>query len=504
MRYVGVVRLSNRTEETTSPERQREIITRWAESHDHEIIGWAVDLGISASVSPWERPELGEWLRRPGDYDGLVAWRVDRLARRVLHFAGLIDWCQEHGKDLASATEPFDLSTQLGRMFAQMVAMLAEGELEAIRERVSDAHAYLRKAGRWGGGVTPYGYMPVKRPDGKGWEFAEDPDVAPILREIVSRVLNKEPYLTIARDLNERGVPAPKDHARIRNGKAPKGVLWHTTTVRTMITSEALLGRVTYEGKVIRDPEGMPVQRGPALVDRATWDLLQARAKERNKPHKRRVTGASLLLHVAYCTDCGEPLYQATSVKRGQPYAYYRCPTGMRYGERQVTARADQLDEAVTQEFLAAVGSLPVMRREEDPGEDYSEELAQVDAAMRELREDRAAGLYRGERGSAEYRQMYARLESRRERLEALPSRPPTIRLVPTGETYSDKWADSDTAARRRMLLDAGVRADVSPAVGRHLRKLDPARVRVRIGFNVDVMRDEAIVEMEEAGVLSS
>jgi hypothetical protein len=50
MRAVGVIRLSELTAPTTSPARQREIITASAFRRGDEIAGWAEDLNVSATV----------------------------------------------------------------------------------------------------------------------------------------------------------------------------------------------------------------------------------------------------------------------------------------------------------------------------------------------------------------------------------------------------------------------------------------------------------------------
>ena len=70
----GVVRLSRETEEPTSPARQKRIITSAAEARGATIAGWAEDLGVSASVDPWDRPALGAWLHGDnGQFDGFIA-----------------------------------------------------------------------------------------------------------------------------------------------------------------------------------------------------------------------------------------------------------------------------------------------------------------------------------------------------------------------------------------------------------------------------------------------
>lgn len=59
MRLLAVVRLSDLTDETTSPERQRSKIDTYARLHEHEVVGVAEDLDVSGSISPFERPKLG-------------------------------------------------------------------------------------------------------------------------------------------------------------------------------------------------------------------------------------------------------------------------------------------------------------------------------------------------------------------------------------------------------------------------------------------------------------
>lgn len=58
MRVLGRTRISRSTLESTSIERQREIITSWAETNDHEIVGWAEDVDVSGAVDPFEAPAL--------------------------------------------------------------------------------------------------------------------------------------------------------------------------------------------------------------------------------------------------------------------------------------------------------------------------------------------------------------------------------------------------------------------------------------------------------------
>ncbi len=58
--YLGRVRLSVHTDESTSVERQREKnIEQWATMHGHRIVGWAEDIDVSGKVSPFDTPQFG-------------------------------------------------------------------------------------------------------------------------------------------------------------------------------------------------------------------------------------------------------------------------------------------------------------------------------------------------------------------------------------------------------------------------------------------------------------
>ena len=135
----------------------------------------AEDLDVSAgSTSPFDRPQLGDWLtNRLGEFDVLVFFRADRIVRRLLDLADLIRWGRDHSVTLVSATESyFDLSTDFGDIIALLVAKVAEMELSAISERNSSALRHNLKAGKYRGGIPPWGYLPD---DSTGeWRLVQD------------------------------------------------------------------------------------------------------------------------------------------------------------------------------------------------------------------------------------------------------------------------------------------------------------------------------------------
>lgn len=221
MRLLSVIRLSDLTDETTSPERQRTKNAQYATLHDHEITREAEDLDVSGIVSPFKRKGLGPYLNDPaliGDWDAVIVTRIDRLTRSLFDFLELWKWMQEHGKSLICIDPPLDMTTATGRAFAQVLMTFAEFERETIAARVKDAYDKLRAAGQYTGGQVPFGYMPVKL-DGKGWGFEPDPEYGPVVAEMVRRYLAFQSLNVIARSLNDSGVPTSRDVVRLRNGK---------------------------------------------------------------------------------------------------------------------------------------------------------------------------------------------------------------------------------------------------------------------------------------------
>ena len=467
------------SDDTTSPQRQRLEITARAAARGSEIIGWAEDLDVSASkVHPMKRPELARWLARPAEFDELIFWRLDRLVRRVFpDFADMIKWSQEHDVALVSATEHLDFGGPLGQLMAMAVGTFAQLEAQAISQRVTGTQAYLRTDGRWAGGAAPYGYQPVKRAGGKGWELTDDPGTAELLREAIRRVLAGEAVNAITADFNRRAIPSPRDVLRARRqrsgkaGKPVQGDPWRRTALYGMLRSPVMLGQAVHGGKPVTGDDGMPVTRGPALITQEEFDRLQLALTSATRAQTRTQT-PSLLLGVAFCGSCGgpdsewvpEPLYRSERygrAGRSKLYGYYLCRASGRrveYGD-QCSARsipAGWLDARAASSFLDMAGELEIMQRIWQPGEDHSEELAQVRSALGGVRAEFDRGAYGYPGGQDEYAARVDRLSARLSALAELPSRPASYVLSGTGRTFRQAWDSSDVAERRRLMLDSG------------------------------------------------
>lgn len=473
------VRLSRMANDANlSKEGMLEDCRSLAQRNGIQVIAEHIDDGLSGAIR--DRPEFQAWLAdaREGRADVLIAWHVDRMTREGLQVAAmLLDVTEGKNAEGQYVHKPVRLMDASGldsargesfRLEFVIKAELARAELERIKARAKARSERLAKAGRWRGGRIPYGYKPVKVGETGNWRLVKDEVAVKVLREIADRLVrNGESVTGIVTDLNRRGVPSPADRERELKGQPTQVTRWSSQTLKYMLESRYLCGE-TVKGKspnqqVVRGADGLPIVRAEPIFDETEWSALQAALEARSRPTRTRTRGSSELGGIVYC-DCGQPFYSVGSAER----PYYRCKTGAKAAQGWIpcgnpTVRASTLVNVVEDIVMHKLGDQPVMRQELVKGEDHTAELEQVERALQELREDRAAGLYKGERGTAEFRSMYARLEQRREELEMLPHRADEWVRVPTGQTFGEVWRTLSTSEqKRRFLLDAKVKITVT------------------------------------------
>lgn len=384
-RCVIYARLSVTREESVSITRQLESCRRYAEARGWEVVGEFVDDGVSATAN---RPEdRNGWasLLAACDFDSVVIWKVDRLARRVLDFLHADETLQQMGAGLVAVEDPIDMTSPQGRAFAVMLAVFGEMEAEAIRARVRAARLQLLKDGRWAGGGIPYGYRSAANPNGPGWVLVKDPERAPWLTEAVGMALRGVTVNAITSWLTSEGAPLPAGpNARRKSGR----VAWNRQTVDGLLRNPTLAGMTPHNpGRaksakradpfaVFRDESGAPMMNESlAVISTDEFSALQQILESRTAPQARkrseRETTSPFLSRVVRCDDCVVYLCRGTNQKR--PVLY--CPAC-----RQTVSRtaldpylvrrllnergSEPLDGATVQECWAAAGTEELARRE--------------------------------------------------------------------------------------------------------------------------------------------
>jgi len=444
VRALGAVRLSRKTDETTSPERQREQISHTVAARGDSLVYIAEDLDVSGAVSPFERPDLGPWLNGKSDqWDILIVAKLDRLTRSTSDLDALVKWCLANGKTLVSVSESIDLATSTGKMFIRFLGMFAEFERERISERRAEAAATLRNRAQFGGGQVPYGYQ-IEGSKAEGYFLVPHPEQRAVIERMVDQVIAGKSVTSVARSHNSDGTPSQR------------GGEWKVTTVLRILRSPVINGYVVHEvngePQIVRDADGMPVKREP-LIDDETWAQLQAALEANSSPGSGVRSNATPLLQVAFCGHCNEPMY--FKIRKGRGYGYYECKTrrmGGKCAGRSV--RQSVLEDTMSELLLNAIGDRELPRTRVIPAVSHTTELAKLEATIADLDHEFAAG----EMPARTYGRMMTRLEERREELAALPQREERTVYEPSGQTVAEHWAELDWEGKSRFLRQWNVR----------------------------------------------
>jgi site-specific DNA recombinase len=487
MRYLGAVRLSLVTDETTSPARQRELIEHQAHAPGNTLVAIAQDLDVSGAVSPFNRPDLGPWLSdetKVIQWDVLCIAKLDRLSRSLIDFANLLRWCEDNGKTIVSVSESLDFGTATGRLLANLLMLFAEFEREQIRERRKAAAKYLRETGQYGGGRVPFGYVP-ERQGARGYRLVQDAGLAPIAQRMVAEALAGVSLRKIARRLDADGIPTSLNAQRGRSVKEPrpgeepkKPSSWHNNTIRAILTSPVLVGQTAEKRNgtftVVRDKRGQPVMfTDEPIITEDEWLRLQRVLRARTRA-PAAAQARHLLWRVAYCANCSAAfgkssphetdviLYGHRRLRQPEKPGYYVCK---RCG---FSIRLLRLNEAVEALVLQEAGPRMLREKRVVPGDDHAVEIARLERRAENLREVLSQ---EHDEGLAA---VISNLETKITDLGAQPHEPTLIEWVPvaSGTTVAEHWAGLDTTQRNGWLREWGVVAYV-----------DATRMRTRLGW---------------------
>ncbi|MFE7840878.1 recombinase family protein [Streptomyces sp. NPDC057474] len=465
-RALGVVRLSVGNENQTGEETQRTRISKRADAEEMELVDFAVDIDVSASISPWVRPSLGDWLNNKKDqFDHIIILKIDRIARSVRHLSDIIEWCEANGKGLISCEEGFDLSKPWGKTIAKILAVVAEAELDAIKARNKASRETMRKTGRWPGGLVPFGRRAVKG-DG-GFTLELDSEYGPTLIEMIRRFIEKPSFSAVADWLNEQGVPTAQDIARIRAAAGesttrladpkPRGARWTPTTVQAVLTSRSLLGEyVRANDAVVRNDDGSPVTRSEPVLNEEEWAKLSDAVA--SVKYKKQKGSTSPTVGVTFCLLCGSALYFVKGDPAKGKRERYRCHGNKSKGIQACPKQrfwAEDLYPWLESTLLGEIGHLERMESRTTIDDSRAAKLAVIDGRMNQLLKE----LQQGEISAVAYGSQVASLAQDREKVTSQEGPKPVTVWTGTGEGYAEWWERSSVDERREWLKKHKVKA---------------------------------------------
>lgn len=155
MRTVGYARVSSREQAENSCALEQQIARLQKEGGANEIL---YDV---ASGSKDDRPNFKKLLTlvREGVIHRVIVSRLDRLSRSVPTIRKTVDEFEKFGVEFVSLGERIDTSTSIGKFQINLLASLAEMEVDRLSERVQHGWQHFRdKAKAFN---PPFGYKKV-------------------------------------------------------------------------------------------------------------------------------------------------------------------------------------------------------------------------------------------------------------------------------------------------------------------------------------------------------
>ncbi|WP_366927449.1 recombinase family protein [Martelella sp.] len=482
MRVALYARYSSDNQREASIEDQFRICREQAKREKWKIVGTYKDAGISGA-SMILRPGIQSLLQdaQAGQFDMVLAEALDRISRDQADVATFFKHLKFAGVPIVTLAEAeiSELHVGLkGTMNALFLKDLAAKTHRGLRGRVEE--------GKSGGGLC-YGYKVVKQLDARGEPIRGGREIdeaeANIIRRVFREFASGIGPRTIARRLNEEGIPGP-------NGKP-----WGDTTIRGhvkrgtgLINNELYIGRLIWNRlRYIKDPStGRRVSRlNPEsewlirevpelrIVDDALWQAVRdrqaviadkyANVTEAVRQHhkKNQLNGKrrpqSLLSGLVYCGSCGGP-YSLRGAGR------FACSNHISKGtcSNSRTIRQEELEERVLSglkdRMMAPEVAAEAMRayaeetnrlnrERRSNGDAWQVELAKIEKQIAQIVEAIADGMYH-----PSMKEKMTKLEARKAELAALLADAPENKpdLLPTASTiYAKKVAKLTQALNR-------------------------------------------------------
>ncbi|MDK3667937.1 recombinase family protein [Staphylococcus pseudintermedius] len=282
-----------------SIEEQERKLKQFCEFNDWKVYKIYTDAGYSGAKR--DRPALNQLIQDVDKLDLVLVYKLDRLTRSVRDLLDILEILEKNDVSFRSATEVYDTSTAMGRLFVTLVGAMAEWERTTIQERTFMG----RRAAAQKGLVKTTPPFYYDRVDDK---FVPN-EYSKVLRFAVDEIKKGTSLREITIKLNNS------------NYKAPIGNRWHRSVLRNALKSPVARGHYCFSDVFIENTHE------PIITD-AEYEEIKERISER--------TNSVVVRHISafrgklVCPTCGNRCTLNTNKhvtqKKGTWYSkHYYC-----------------------------------------------------------------------------------------------------------------------------------------------------------------------------------
>ena len=349
--------------ESDSIQNQRSFLQEWAKGQGFCIVREFVDDGHTGT--DFERPGFQELNRclMDGSVRCVIVKDLSRLGRNYAETGRYLEQIFPRlGVRFIAVNDQYDSARNTDSVQQMAVFKNVFNDLYAAdaSAKVRTSLGILKRQGKFLGRQAPYGYRidPADK-----YHLLPDEETAPTVRRIFAWFLGGTSRTQIAKILNREQIPSPAVQKQLTDKSRPFTGLWNAETIRRILSHPVYQGdmaqqftrTVNYKVHLRRrvSPENWIVVENThePLVSREDFALAQKMQKVRTYS---TVVHPHLLTGIAYCADCGSPLY---AKKRGRYwylncYGYYRDPAARRCTSHSIR------EDVVVQAVLASLRTL--------------------------------------------------------------------------------------------------------------------------------------------------
>lgn len=348
--FVAFARVSSREQEREgfSLEVQEESLRKHAAKAGGQVVKlFRVAETASKTAERTTFKELLEYTKKNATkLHGVLFYKIDRAARNLFDYVELERLESDYGVPFISVSQPME-SNPAGRMMRRTLASMAAFYTDQQSIDVREGHERRVRDG-WFVSRGPYGYRNI-RVEGRG-TIEIDPQPADNVRRLFALFATGSHTIDSLCEALER-------EGRVFRDKRPK---FPRASVHNILLDRAYLGEIEYQG------QWHPGRHEP-LVDRATWDRVQALLGGKTYKHTQLTYAGGLIR----CTHCGNLITGEQVIKptTGKRYVYYRCSMyRLSAGHPQHRCTEAQLDEQILAAFAA-------MKQDQETADWFSEVL---------------------------------------------------------------------------------------------------------------------------------
>lgn len=327
---------TNSTDDSESIQNQKSMLVQYAVNNQWEIYDIYSDDDYTGADR--NRPAFNRLINdaQARKFDIIICKTQSRFTRELeiveKYIHGLFPiW----GIRFISIVDNADTDLKGNKKSRQINALVNEWYLEDMSESIKSVLDNKREQGLFIGSFALYGYL--KDPNQKG-HLIIDEEAAQVVREVYRLYADGHGKETIARILNDRGIPNPTEYKNLkghahRQSETHSGTLWRAYAISDMLTNEMYIGNmvqgkygsVSYKTKANKprpkDQWIIVENTHEPIIDRELWDYVQTRVKENYKPFGNGRIG--LFSKKAKCLYCGYTMRSS----RSKGYYYLKCPT---------------------------------------------------------------------------------------------------------------------------------------------------------------------------------